>query len=124
MPGLQRLAERLGKRPFAVLAVNVGETKGQLRRALKLTGFQQKVLLDSNSEVAGRWGASVFPTSFLVDKAGQIRFEAVGPLNWEGDDALAAIETLLAEDGRPPTVTATDAACYAGASPSHTGCQP
>lgn len=126
MPGLQRLAKRLAERPFAVLAVNVGERPNQLRRALKLTGFEQPVLLDSGSETFGQWGAAVLPTSYLIDKAGRIRFEAVGPLDWEGDDAGAAVEALLAE--ATPTATSGDAACYPEASPSTRtnpgGCRP
>lgn len=115
LPGMQRLAQRLAHRPFAVLAVNVGETKNQMRRALKLTGFDQTVLLDSGSETFSAWGASVFPTSYLIDKAGRIRFEVVGPLDWEGDEAVAAIEALLAEPPLPGPIPA-GAACYADAS--------
>lgn len=106
MPGLQRLAKRLAERPFAVLAVNVGERPNQLRRALKLTGFEQPVLLDSGSETFSQWGASVLPTSYLIDKTGHIRYEVVGPLDWEDDEA-AAIEALLAEP--PPADSAPDA---------------
>jgi len=123
MPGLQRLAARFETRPFSALAINVGEHKNQVRRALKLTGFDQTVLFDSSSEAHGQWGASVFPTSYLIDKAGQIRFEVVGPLDWEGDGAAAAIEALLSEEP-PPTITTTDSACHAGAPSSPRGCQP
>lgn len=123
MPGLRRLAAGLETRPFSVLAINVGERKNQVRRTLKLTGFDQTVLLDSSSEASDQWGAHVFPTSYLIDKAGQIRFKAVGPLDWEGDGAAAAIEALLAE-APPPAITTTDAACYAGAPSSQRGCQP
>jgi thiol-disulfide isomerase/thioredoxin len=131
LPGMQRLAQRLAQRPFAVLAVNVGENKNQMRRALKLTGFDQTVLLDSGSETFSAWGASVFPTSYLIDKAGRIRYEVAGPLDWEGDEAVAAVEALLAE---PPLPGATPAGapCYADTSTNASssaltnrgGCQP
>lgn len=131
MPGMQRLAKRLTARPFAVLAVNVGETKNQMRRALKLTGFEQTVLLDSGSETFSAWGASVFPTSYLIDKAGHIRYEVVGPFDWEGAEALDVVEALLAEPPLPGA-TPAGAACYADASTNASssaltnlrGCQP
>jgi len=120
---MQRLAQRLAKRPFTLLAVNVGEGKNQVRRALKLTGFGQTVLLDTDSDAYQRWGGVVLPTSYLVDRAGRIRFEAVGPLDWEGAEAAAAIEGLLSEEP-PPAAASADAACYAQAPTSPTGCRP
>ncbi len=116
MPGMQRLAKRLAQSPFAVLAVNVGENKNPMRRALKLTGFEQTVLLDSGSETFSAWGASVFPTSYLIDKAGRIRFEVVGPLDWEGDAAVAAVESLLAEPPLPAAWWTSSGACSISAS--------
>ncbi len=124
LPGLQRLAERLGKDDFALLAVNVGENKHRARRALTMTAFEQTVLLDTRSEAYDRWGASVFPTSYLIDKTGRIRFEAVGPLDWEGGEAVTAIEALIAEEPLPAAATSADAECYAEAPPNPKGCQP
>lgn len=123
MPGMQRMAQRFGDRSFKVLAVNVGEGKNQTRRALKLTGFRGTVLLDSRSAAFEEWGASVLPTSYLIDRAGRIRYEAVGPLDWEGDDAAAAVGALLKE-APPPTSTMLDAACYAAKAPTEKGCRP
>ncbi len=124
LPGLQRLAERIGKDDFALLAVNVGENKHRARRALTMTAFEQTVLLDTRSEAYDRWGASVFPTSYLIDKTGRIRLEAVGPLDWEGDEAVTAIEALIAEAPLPAATTSADAECYAEAPPNPKGCQP
>ena len=38
-----------------------------------------------------------FPTSYLLDKTGRIRFAVAGGIDWEETAALAAIEGLLAE---------------------------
>ena len=124
LPGLQRLADGLGKSNFALLAVNVGENKHRARRALTMTAFEKTVLLDTHSEAYDRWGASVFPTSYLIDKTGRIRFEAVGPLDWEGGEAVTAIEALIAEEPLPAAATSADAECYAEAPPNPKGCQP
>ena len=99
MPGLQRLAQRLSQRPFALLAVNVGESKSKVFRFRRLTGFRETVLLDPEGETFSAWGASVYPTSLLVDKGGRVRYRVVGPLDWDGEEAAGVIDGLLAEGG-------------------------
>jgi hypothetical protein len=39
----------------------------------------------------------VFPTSFLLGRDGRIRYAAFGALEWDEAEAVATIETLLAE---------------------------
>jgi thiol-disulfide isomerase/thioredoxin len=99
MPGLQRLARRLSAAPFALLTVNVGESKAKVFRFRRLTGFRENVLLDLEGETFAAWEASVYPTSFLVDKRGRVRYRVVGALDWDGAEAAEVIEALLAEGG-------------------------
>lgn len=118
MPGLQRLAKQFEDRPFALLAVNVGEAKHRVRRFLKLTRFTETVLLDKRGEAFARWGASVYPTTYLIDRAGLIRFEAIGPLEWDSDAILATVEQLLAESPDPsPKVVEDDASLAVSETP-------
>ncbi|HTM52732.1 MAG TPA: hypothetical protein VL175_01815, partial [Pirellulales bacterium] len=52
------------------------------------------------------WANSMWPSLYLVDKRGRVRYWWYGELNWQGAKGEAAmrkrIEDLLAEpDGRP-----------------------
>lgn len=97
MPGLQRLARRFGRQEFSLLAVNVGERKYAVHRFQKLIDFDETVLFDTKSETFGRWGGTAFPTSFLIDRSGRVRFMVVGALDWDSDTVVASVQALLEE---------------------------
>jgi len=96
MPSLQRLADQLAAEAFNVLAINVGESAFRAAKFLKLTGaVRLTVLLDETAEVFEAWGGNVYPTSFVLDVTGRIRYVAYGPLAWDSDDIVTALTGLL-----------------------------
>jgi thiol-disulfide isomerase/thioredoxin len=105
MPGMQRLAKALGGKPFVILAVNVGESKHKAHKAMSMLNFTQPVLLDRDGEVAKAWRVGVYPTSFVVDRAGRVRYQVLGPLAWDSGEAQAVIEGLI-EESAPPDAAA------------------
>ncbi|MBZ0301301.1 MAG: redoxin domain-containing protein [Anaerolineae bacterium] len=56
-----------------VLAVNVGETPGQIRTFLDEVGAHSvRVLLDVDFQVSGAYHADLYPSTFVVDPAGMV----------------------------------------------------
>jgi thiol-disulfide isomerase/thioredoxin len=98
MPGLEHLKQKLNDRPFEILAVNVGEQKYRVWKFVKLISFGLPVLLDTRKETFNAWGASVLPTSFLLDKQGRIRYRVQGDIEWESEKVIALIEALINEE--------------------------
>jgi thiol-disulfide isomerase/thioredoxin len=97
MPSLQRLAERLRGQPFAVVAVNVAEAERRVAHRTKQMGLDLPVLLDADGAAFKAWGGKGLPTSVLVDRSGAVRYLGLGPLEWDGAEAVTAIEGLLSE---------------------------
>jgi len=97
MPSMERLSKRLAERPFTILASNAGETPEQVRPFLKEVPLTFPILLDQDSARMKAWRVFVLPTSFLVDKQGQIRYSLSGHIEWDEPEAVAVIEKLLAE---------------------------
>lgn len=97
MPAIARLQQRFAARPFSVLAVNVGEPQKRVAAFVKRAGVGLEVLLDSDSSAFEAWDARLFPTSYLLDSSMRVRYRVLGPIDWEGDEAVAAVEALLAE---------------------------
>jgi thiol-disulfide isomerase/thioredoxin len=97
MPVLERLKETLNDKPFEILAVNVGERKYRVWKFVKLINFGLPVLLDERKGTFNSWGVSVLPTSFLLDKQGNIRYRVQGDTEWDSE-AVALIETLINEE--------------------------
>lgn len=97
MPSMERLSKMMAQRPFTILAVNAGETPERIQSFLSEVPVSFPILLDSDSERMKAWRVFVLPTSFLIDKQGQIRFSLSGHIEWDEPKAVAIIEKLLAE---------------------------
>jgi thiol-disulfide isomerase/thioredoxin len=95
MPSLLLLAKALEGRPFAVLAVAIGDSPARLRQVFgeQRAGFT--VLLDSTGRAARSWQALAFPTSFVLDPEGRIRYSAEGPVAWDDPEVARQIAALL-----------------------------
>ena len=97
LPSLQRLENKLKYLGFTVLAVNVNQTRTSVSRFLKGLQIDLTVLMDTSVKAAKAWGVDYYPTSFMVDKKGDIRFYVVGPIDWEQEEVVAQIRKLLNE---------------------------
>ena len=95
MPSMQKLRERLAGRPFAILAVNFGESEPRVRAFVKQAGVDFTVLLDPNQEAPRPWRVRVLPASFLVGADGHVRYSVIGEVDWTGDEALDTLRGLL-----------------------------
>ena len=92
---MQRLSKIMAGRPFSILAVDVGENKSTVWRFRELLNISFTTLLDSKGEVAAAWDVELYPTSYLVDGEGRIRYAVQGALEWDSAQALRVIENLM-----------------------------
>jgi hypothetical protein len=74
-----------------------------LTRAVRDSGLEYPVGLDNDFVAWNAYGNRYWPTMYLIDRAGQIRYQQIG----EGDYGRteAAIRTLLAEGLSPAAET-------------------
>ena len=98
MPMLERLQQALDEQPFEILAVNVGEQKYRVWKFVELVNFGLPVLLDTRKATFNSWGASVLPTSFLLDRKGNIRYRVVGDIEWDSKEVIDLVEALINEE--------------------------
>ena len=95
MPSLDRLAEKLAGRPFAVLAVDYGEGPPKVRAFAEAQRLRFPLLLDRDGAVARSWKVRVLPASYVIGPDQQLRHVVVGARDWDSADTLAIIEKLL-----------------------------
>ncbi len=97
LPSLGRLNRKLAGRAFRVISVDVGEEAQQVRQFLQRVPADFPVLLDPDGSTTGPWKLRAFPTSFLIDREGRLRYGYFGGLQWDAPEVLEHIDTLLQE---------------------------
>jgi thiol-disulfide isomerase/thioredoxin len=90
-----------------VIGVHTPETESErvtanVARRVKQLGVTYPILVDREHENWDRWQVEAWPTVYLVDKGGRIRYRWVGELNYRnagGETKLRRrVEQLLKED--------------------------
>ncbi len=106
LPAYARWQKRFAREKLTLIGIHTPETGAErkrenvIRQVAKL-GITYPVLLDQEASNWRRWRQSVWPTVFLVDKQGQVRYRWIGELAWEqarGEEVMTGcIEKLLRE---------------------------
>jgi len=95
MPSIESLRDSLKGRPFAVLAVNLGEPETQVRAFLREVPLRFPVLLDRDAVAAKAWKVRALPATFVVGPDGRVRYSYVGELDWSREAVRKTIAALL-----------------------------
>jgi thiol-disulfide isomerase/thioredoxin len=95
MPALERLHKRMAGRPFAILAVDPNQPEPDVARYLRTLGITFTVLLDPFGKTPKDWRVKVYPTTYLVDASGHLRYRSVGPEDWDSPESLQRIEQSM-----------------------------
>lgn len=90
MPAFERI-EKEYQSSMVLLAINLQETKDQVREYIREEGLNSRVLLDEQGTVGRAYGAGAIPMQVLIDKAGVIRLINVG---FNPSELRAEIERL------------------------------
>ena len=79
-----------------VLLVSFRESADTVRKTAQQRGYVAPVLLDASGEVTGKqygvWGP---PTSYLIDRKGQLIGRIVGARDWGSPAARTLIQSLV-----------------------------
>lgn len=102
LPSLDRLQGDMGGKDFAVVAVSID--RGGVRTAepflrTKLRLDRLGLYVDKRMELARALGVKGMPTSFLIDRGGNVRGSLTGIAEWDEKDAKALIRYYLKEGG-------------------------
>lgn len=95
MPSMMRLQTKLAGKPFVILAVNMGETKKEVKDFLAKVNADFTILMDSDGKALGSWKIFVAPSTFLVDPKGNIRYALQGGAEWDAPEYLQKIVEML-----------------------------
>ena len=97
IPSMIKLQQKLKNNPFKILAINLGEDKEAISKFAKKYKINFSILLDPNQKEAKLWKIFAFPTSFIIDKTGKIRYSIAGGFQWDSAEGEEIINTLMNE---------------------------
>ncbi len=97
MPKFNTLYKELSAKGFAILAINLDESKADAQSFLKDYPVSYSVLHDAKGSTPEQFGVSVMPTGYLLDRFGLIRYEHKGFRNGDEVTLQKQIQKLLAE---------------------------
>jgi hypothetical protein len=98
--------DTFAEKGLTVIGIHTPETGGErkvenVQAKVVDAKFTFPVLIDNEKKNWNAWGNSMWPSVYLVDKSGYIRYWRYGELNWQGNEGekimREKIEELLAE---------------------------
>jgi len=94
LPHEKELVERLKNEKFALLGINSDGTAEELKKILADRGITWRQAVDESTSgpLATKWNVHGWPTIFVIDAKGVIRFRDV-----RGKEMEEAVQKLLAE---------------------------
>jgi thiol-disulfide isomerase/thioredoxin len=98
MPSMERLQKHFSAKDFTILAVNMAEDRKTVEQFLNSkVNVSFPILFDKEGEALKRWGVFAFPTSYVIGKAGKIRYALFGGVDWEKKPIMDKITQLINE---------------------------
>jgi peroxiredoxin len=100
LPSMQRLYEKLQGQAFEILAADISESPDTVRQFLARFNLTFPVLLDPTGQTTAAWKVYVFPSTYIIDTSGNIRYGSTGAMEWDGPEAMAIVRELLHKPGQ------------------------
>jgi thiol-disulfide isomerase/thioredoxin len=95
IPSLVRLQQKFNQKAFKIITINIGETQHKIAKFIKKVELLLPVLLDDNGQAVKDWGVYAYPSNFLIDKDGVIRYGYRGALEWDNQGVVDIVQSLL-----------------------------
>ena len=99
LPSIRNLRNSLDRKDFEVVAVNAGENRQDIETFLQQWGLSDQfaVAIDIDLKVYSQWNVRPLPTTFLIDRRGRFRYQAIGGRNFESANIRDVVQRLIDE---------------------------
>jgi peroxiredoxin len=96
-PELNRLERRIAPRGGVVLGVSVDEDQAAYERFLQDQRVAFPTFRDPSRTIPLRYGTSMYPETYILDRQGRIARKIVGPQQWDSPEMVAYLDHLLGQ---------------------------
>jgi len=94
LPSLMNLQDRMRERGVTVLGVSIDVDGDAYHRFLKLHNINFLTVRDPEQKVAGMYGTTGWPETYIIDRQGVLRRKFVGPVDWNSPEIIGFLNRL------------------------------
>jgi len=96
MPSMNNMQKKLKKAgvPFKILAIDMGESKQEVERFVKIVKPEFTILMDETGENTQKWNVFAAPSNFIIDPKGKIKYTLFGGVEWDSNEIIETITSL------------------------------
>jgi len=94
-PWLNTMQQRYGRQGLAVVAINVDKSRDLANQFLKAIPAHFTIAYDPKGEVADSYQVQGMPSSFIIDRHGQIRSVHIGFRDQDASELEQTLQTVL-----------------------------
>jgi thiol-disulfide isomerase/thioredoxin len=99
MPSLERLKGLMKGEPFEILAINAGEGEDEISefRGTIKPAPTFRLVLDPKADAMKAFSIAGLPTTYVIDRQGQVAYRAVGGRRFDDPAIVGTIKALAAK---------------------------
>ena len=94
LPSLMDMQNQMRARGVVVVGVSIDVDGDAYHRYLKQRNVNFVTVRDPEQKVAGMYGTSGWPESYIIDRQGVLRRKIVGPINWDSPEIMQFLSKL------------------------------
>ena len=94
IPSLNRLKKKMKGLPFELISINYAEDQKTILEFMKEINVEFPVLLDKDGEFARKWNVITYPSTFVIDKNGEIKYGVNAAIEWDSPEFIEKIKSL------------------------------
>ena len=98
IPSMNRLASAYEEDEFAIVSINFRETPEHILDFMRQVEVDFPVLMDIDGAISADWGVFAFPSSFILDRNGNIRYSVNTAIEWDIEAVREVIDDLRMEN--------------------------
>ena len=94
IPSLNRLKMKMSGLPFELISINYAEDNKTILDFMKDVNVEFPVLLDQAGNFAKQWNVITYPSTFVIDTQGEIRYGVNAAIEWDDPEFIQKIKSL------------------------------
>ncbi|MCW8931301.1 MAG: TlpA family protein disulfide reductase [Gammaproteobacteria bacterium] len=95
IPSLNRLKKKMEGQPFELISINYAEDKETILEFMEKVNVEFPVLLDHNGDFAKQWKVVTYPSTFVIDPSGKIKYGVNAAIEWDEPEFINQIKSLF-----------------------------